>query len=1135
MAEINILDILDNMEYSNNGQYYRRNNNTRRLNVYRRNSNRPSPSFARIIRENPNIPLPPNFPYLYNTETNRYVERRTALDQRRTVPTLRTRLARDYNLTDTGRIVLRRTTIYSNRIRYTRVYRPTRKNPNGVEKPGIMIVNTRTPLNITRFIAGDVPPKQEPTYGEADIPIITTDTVIPYTNNPMALASDAELQPQSSFFTIVEGSTSTEMVKTESDLKKIKMFNCKFMLESKNLSNFVDSGNMACVPETLYHLYCDPDNTDRHRIKKSVQDIARILDGSCDLDDGDVDIQQGYTVNDVRRFCEQFRIPMYACDSFNKVFETYIPERHNRHYKVLAFMIFGNHMYLYDNQKFKTKLAKSVQGSTCVCSDIVEKTKKKVEGDEVTDNDIIVDKNDLMEDVIEYFQETNKLLTNDSLTIVNGKITKMTKNGVNYYANTEADIVKNYIQHYNNTNDDKLTFQNQSVMNIARKIWKLTYPEHIKSCMNTQVSNHFKTNAGIVERWVLNDDTSNCYAIDINKCRTSCMRDNKLGRYKRFTSMDTIEPYDNTPLKEGFYYILTDNRLPARGNGWYSNGFIEYLKKENIEYKIKYQLIASDTYDEDYLMKIFNTLTTYDEYKFMVNGLIGSMAITKSTKSDMCFESDFETACHYFWNADRINYTVTGLKDEGKKQKILYQDGKVKKETFIRPVLYDDNDIPSLYSIEERNYLYMNENDKPIYNQILENEWIKCYELRKKMGGELLEIKTDCVSVRNPDRVLKCDDSVIGGYKEAEAYKIDWLYNKTNEESDIDFKDWNESFEEDYNGMEDIAKNILDTDRSCNIQGKGGVGKSYMLRHMVKELEKQNKKYAVLAPTNKAAINVNGSTIHKFLGVNDSMKVNPQMLRKVQSYDYLLIDEISLVGYKLLNIFQLLKQTTNIKLLFFGDLKRQLKPVGEEQYDYENSYMMKWLCSFNKVELTINKRSDDVMMKLSDDAFENGYINKTDFGNFELWKSKKHLCFTNRQRKQINDTIMRNKKENGLSIECDEADIKQNEYCQDVILHINTPIMSCKNNKKEEVVNNQEFVIENFDDEKIYVDDGREILIKDFHKNYIVSYAMTVHKSQAQTFDFKYSIWETEKFTDRMLYTALTRTTDKNNILIVES
>jgi hypothetical protein len=66
MAEINILDILDNMEYSNNGQYYRRNNNTRRLNVYRRNSNRPSPSFARIIRENPNIPLPPNFPYLYN-------------------------------------------------------------------------------------------------------------------------------------------------------------------------------------------------------------------------------------------------------------------------------------------------------------------------------------------------------------------------------------------------------------------------------------------------------------------------------------------------------------------------------------------------------------------------------------------------------------------------------------------------------------------------------------------------------------------------------------------------------------------------------------------------------------------------------------------------------------------------------------------------------------------------------------------------------------------------------------------------------------------------------------------------------------------------------------------------------------
>ena len=43
-------------------------------------------------------------------------------------------------------------------------------------------------------------------------------------------------------------------------------------------------------------------------------------------------------------------------------------------------------------------------------------------------------------------------------------------------------------------------------------------------------------------------------------------------------------------------------------------------------------------------------------------------------------------------------------------------------------------------------------------------------------------------------------------------------------------------------------------------------------------------------------------------------------------------------------------------------------------------------------------------------------------------------------------------------------------------------------------------------------------------------FAMTVHKSQGSTFTENYSIYEYEDMTSRMLYVALTRARDKQQI-----
>ena len=84
--------------------------------------------------------------------------------------------------------------------------------------------------------------------------------------------------------------------------------------------------------------------------------------------------------------------------------------------------------------------------------------------------------------------------------------------------------------------------------------------------------------------------------------------DNKLGDYPVFDINDDFEDYNGEDLILGWYYVITNNQLPMRGNGLYSNQFIEYCKKENIEFKIIYKIKASHSLPADYGVKFCETL-----------------------------------------------------------------------------------------------------------------------------------------------------------------------------------------------------------------------------------------------------------------------------------------------------------------------------------------------------------------------------------------------------------------------------------------------------------------------------------------------------------------------------------------------
>lgn len=136
------------------------------------------------------------------------------------------------------------------------------------------------------------------------------------------------------------------------------------------------------------------------------------------------------------------------------------------------------------------------------------------------------------------------------------------------------------------------------------------------------------------------------------------------------------------------------------------------------------------------------------------------------------------------------------------------------------------------------------------------------------------------------------------------------------------------------------------------ILGSAGTGKSTFLKWLRKKLG-ERKKYAVLAPTGMAALNVGGQTIHSFMGFKPQLLVGtplpkPRNPKLFASLDLLVIDEISMVRADVFDsIDKFLRKYGKsssqpfggVQLVLMGDLC-QLPPVvrGDEAAIFQTTY-----------------------------------------------------------------------------------------------------------------------------------------------------------------------------------------------------
>ena len=178
-----------------------------------------------------------------------------------------------------------------------------------------------------------------------------------------------------------------------------------------------------------------------------------------------------------------------------------------------------------------------------------------------------------------------------------------------------------------------------------------------------------------------------------------------------------------------------------------------------------------------------------------------------------------------------------------------------------------------------------------------------------------------------------------------------------------------------------LHKNQIAAINACNdesiksvfVTGEGGAGKSEVLKHVI--LNKLAKDFIILAPTQSAAENVNGETIHSFFKIKPVINMNADKESDIMSFDLddidpslvdgkiVAIDEASMLGKAMLT--NIMARINPKKLILFGD-NYQLDPILDTAVDWSK------FCD-KTVTLTHNYRVSDPLVKKIVTLYRNEY------------------------------------------------------------------------------------------------------------------------------------------------------------------
>jgi 5-methylcytosine-specific restriction enzyme A len=635
-------------------------------------------------------------------------------------------------------------------------------------------------------------------------------------------------------------------------------------------------------------------------------------------------------------------------------------------------------------------------------------------------------------------------------------------------------------------------------------------------------------------------------------------------------------------LDEGLYYIETDSYFPLRGNGWYYHSLVQYCLDNKIITKnnIKYVIYSSSTVKHDYyngfinycndhilnydqIQEYYNTRTDEninfegapqeDETCINLNddGEYEKIYVVKNK----CVLSDYKKSC--------INSMIGGFKPNTQK-KVNWRSVHVtesKIEALQYSLQYEGSFMSSFVS---NNKLFFHvfapskttniETERPLYDQIVQQEAMELHRLKtlvESKGGIVTDINTDAITCTFPNDKFPfdlIDEKNINGYywdelKTVPKYKLEpnakrvkypkLVHYMRFDNYTLHTEPWDITPDVPDNNFEPLINKILDSNESWLINGPPGAGKTTLINKIKEYLTNNNKVYKCLAPTNLAALLIDGTTVHKF-----ACKLKKLTKFMETQLDYIFVDEVSMLHSNFYKILMIIKQLKNCNIIVSGDFN-QLDVIGDlHKYDYKNSSILKELCDHNNINLQTCRRSNDKLFNLI--QFDNiNNLKPDDFKSDIKIDNDINICWTNNTRKKINSKYMdaaykKAKTSNYITLKKLEYD----DNSQDVILVNKTPLIAKVNNGNLKLINNERYIIKKVDNktkEIIIKNDRNEIKIKadEFQKLFRIGYAFTTHSAQGMSIDKPYTIHEFNRMDKKLKYVALSRATKYENINII--
>lgn len=385
---------------------------------------------------------------------------------------------------------------------------------------------------------------------------------------------------------------------------------------------------------------------------------------------------------------------------------------------------------------------------------------------------------------------------------------------------------------------------------------------------------------------------------------------------------------------------------------------------------------------------------------------------------------------------------------------------------------------------------------------------------------------------------------------------------------------------------QEFALALLKSGKNVFLTGAAGTGKTYVLNQYIEYLKSRKVPVAITASTGIAATHINGMTIHAWAGIGVKESINSKhlktlstrkyLVKKMEKVEVLIIDEISMLHRKQLEMVSQVLQYFKMNQLPFGGIQLvvcgdffQLPPVGNEQSKDKFAFMSPtWvqselnICYLKEQHRQQEDALNDILNQLKSGSLTKQSIEKLSAAvhnqpdiQFEPTKLFTHNFDVDQMNKsELNKLNSKSK--------FFEAELSGNEKLisslknsvlatESMELKEGAKVMFVRNNPEKGVVNGSLGELVDFDeegfpmvrllDDRIVIAEPEEWKIQDESGKVLASFkqvplrlawAITVHKSQGMTLDAA-EIDLSNTFERGQGYVALSRLKKLENLKLI--